>query len=47
MNGQDMRFRLWLETVDVPHVVSVPKNAMVVSMDLLKVRVHPLDLRSS
>jgi len=45
--GQDTKFRLWLETVDVPHVVSVPKNAMVVSMDLLKVRVSPLDLRSS
>lgn len=40
--GQDTKFRLWLESVDVPHVVSVPKNAMVVSMELLKVRVHRL-----
>ncbi|WP_081789961.1 IS701 family transposase [Kutzneria albida] len=38
--GQDTKFRLWLESVDVPHVVAVPKSAMVVSMDLMKVRVH-------
>jgi len=37
--GQDTKFRLWLETVDVPHVVAVPKSAMVVSMQLAKVRV--------
>ncbi|MBB5891420.1 SRSO17 transposase [Kutzneria kofuensis] len=37
--GQDTKFRLWLETVDVPHVVAVPKSAMVVSMHLAKVRV--------
>ncbi|MEV0705919.1 IS701 family transposase [Saccharopolyspora sp. NPDC050389] len=38
--GQDTKFRLWLETVDIPHVVAVPKSAMVVSMELAKVRVH-------
>ncbi|WP_399341820.1 IS701 family transposase [Umezawaea sp. Da 62-37] len=40
--GQDTKFRLWLESVDVAHVVSVPKNAMVVTMDLRKVRVDRL-----
>lgn len=38
--GQDSKFRLWLEMADVPHVVSVPKSAMVVSMELTKLRVH-------
>jgi SRSO17 transposase len=40
--GNDTKFRLWLEAVDVPHVVAVPKSAMVVSFELLKVRVHRL-----
>lgn len=38
--GQDTKFRLWLETADIPHVVAVPKSAMVVSTELTKVRVH-------
>lgn len=38
--GQDSKFRLWLEMADIPHVVSVPKSAMVVSMWLTKVRAH-------
>lgn len=38
--GQDTKFRLWLESRGVAHVVAVPKNAMVVSMELTKVRVH-------
>lgn len=38
--GQDTKFRLWLESRGVPHVVAVPKNAMVVSMELTKVRVN-------
>jgi SRSO17 transposase len=37
--GQDTKFRLWLESRGLAHVVSVPKNAMVVSMELAKVRV--------
>ncbi|MCO1580437.1 IS701 family transposase [Crossiella sp. SN42] len=40
--GNDTMFRLWLEGLEVPHVVAVPKNAMAVSFDLLKVRVHRL-----
>lgn len=38
--GQDTKFRLWLEGQGVAHVVAVPKNAMVVSMELSKVRVN-------
>jgi hypothetical protein len=37
--GQDTKFRLWLESRGLAHVVAVPKNAMVVSMELTKVRV--------
>lgn len=37
--GQDTKFRLWLEGRGVAHVVAVPRNAMVVSMELTKVRV--------
>lgn len=37
--GQDTKFRLWLESRGRAHVVAVPKNAMVVSMELAKVRV--------
>jgi SRSO17 transposase len=40
--GQDTKFRLWLEGRGVAHVVAVPKNAMVVSMELTKVRVNRL-----
>jgi SRSO17 transposase len=40
--GQDTKFRLWLESRGVAHVVAVPKNAMVVSMELTKVRVNRL-----
>jgi SRSO17 transposase len=40
--GQDTKFRLWLESHGVAHVVAVPKNAMVVSMELNKVRVNRL-----
>lgn len=40
--GQDTKFRLWLESRGVAHVVAVPKNAMVVSMELAKVRVNRL-----
>src|SRR5690349_21562707 len=40
--GQDTKFRLWLESRGVAHVVAVPKNAMVVSMELNKVRVNRL-----
>ncbi len=36
--GQDTKFRLWLESREIAHVVAVPKNAMVVSMELAKVR---------
>jgi SRSO17 transposase len=36
--GSDTKLRLWLESVDIAHVVAVPKNAMVVSMQLTKVR---------
>ena len=38
--GQDTKFRLWLDAADIPHVVCVPKSAMVVSMELTKVRVQ-------
>lgn len=38
--GHDTKFRLWMEAADIPHVVCVPKSAMVVSMELAKVRVH-------
>jgi SRSO17 transposase len=38
--GQDTKFRLWLEGRRVAHVVAVAKNAMVVSMELAKVRVN-------
>nr|BFE36135.1 hypothetical protein GCM10010200_083860 [Actinomadura rugatobispora] len=38
--GQDAKFRLWLEACDIPHVVAVPKSAMVVAMNLTKVRSH-------
>lgn len=37
--GSDTKFRLWLESVGLAHVVAVSKNAMVVSMQLTKVRV--------
>jgi len=40
--GQDTKFRLWLESRGVAHVVAVPMNAMVVSMELTKVRVDRL-----
>jgi SRSO17 transposase len=40
--GQDSKFRLWLESVGIAHVVAVPKSAMAVSMQLTKVRVHRL-----
>jgi SRSO17 transposase len=36
--GSDTKLRLWLESMDIAHVVAVPKNAMVVSMQLTKVR---------
>ena len=36
--GQDTKFRLWLESAELAHVVAVPKNAFVVSMDLRKIR---------
>jgi SRSO17 transposase len=36
--GQDTKFRLWLESRDIAHVVAVPTSAMVVSMELIKVR---------
>lgn len=36
--GQDTKFRLWLESAGLAHVVTVPKNASVVSMDLRKIR---------
>ena len=38
--GQDTKFRLWLGSRGVAHVVAVPKNAMVVSMELTKARVN-------
>lgn len=38
--GQDTKFRLWLESRGVAHVVAVPKNAMVVSMQLSTARVN-------
>lgn len=38
--GQDTKFRLWLESRGLAHVVAVPKNAMVVSIELTKVRVN-------
>ncbi|WP_372495498.1 IS701 family transposase [Saccharopolyspora soli] len=38
--GQDTKFRLWLESREIAHVVAVPKNAMVVSMQLAKVRAN-------
>lgn len=38
--GQDTKFRLWLESRGMAHVVAVPKNAMVVSMELTKARVN-------
>ncbi|SES36734.1 SRSO17 transposase [Lentzea xinjiangensis] len=40
--GNDTMFRLWLEGLDIPHVVAVPKNAVAVSSGLLEVRVHRL-----
>ncbi|WP_435876000.1 IS701 family transposase [Saccharopolyspora shandongensis] len=40
--GGDTKLRLWLETMDIAHVLAVPKNAMVVSMELAKVRVDRL-----
>jgi SRSO17 transposase len=40
--GQDTKFRLWLESRGVAHVVAVPRNAMVVSLGLAKVRVDRL-----
>lgn len=30
--GNDTMFRLWLESLDIPHVVAVQKNAMAVSL---------------
>jgi len=38
--GQDTKFRLWLESHEVAHVVAVPRNAMVVSMELTQVRAN-------
>ncbi|MFI6511922.1 IS701 family transposase [Streptosporangium sp. NPDC050855] len=40
--GQDSKFRLWPESAGIAHLVAVPKNAMAVSMQLTKVRVHRL-----
>jgi SRSO17 transposase len=40
--GNDTMFRLWLENLDIPHVVAVQKNAMAVTFGMLKVRVHRL-----
>ncbi len=40
--GQDTKFRLWLESRGLAHVVAVPKSAMVVTMELTKTRVHRL-----
>ncbi|WP_089957820.1 IS701 family transposase [Lentzea xinjiangensis] len=40
--GNDTMFRLWLENLDVPHVVAVQRNAVAVSFELFKVRVHRL-----
>jgi SRSO17 transposase len=37
--GVDTKFRMWLESEDIPHVLAVAKNSMVVSMGLTKVRV--------
>lgn len=36
--GSDTKFRLWLESQQLSHVVAVPKNASVVSMNLRKTR---------
>lgn len=36
--GSDTKFRLWMESQELSHVVAVPKNAFVVSMDLRKIR---------
>jgi SRSO17 transposase len=36
--GSDTKLRMWLESMDIAHVLAVPKNAMVVSMQLTKVR---------
>lgn len=40
--GSDTRLRVWLETMDIAHVLAVARNAMVVSMELAKVRVDQL-----
>ncbi|WP_329262569.1 IS701 family transposase [Actinoallomurus sp. NBC_01490] len=40
--GSDTKFRMWLEGVDIAHVMAVAKNAMVVSMQMTKVRVDRL-----
>lgn len=40
--GQDTKFRMWLESRGVAHAVAVPTTAMVVSMELTKVRVRRL-----
>lgn len=37
--GPDTGLRMWLESLDIAHVLAVPRNAMVVSMELTKVRV--------
>ncbi|WP_437115002.1 IS701 family transposase [Streptomyces flaveolus] len=43
--GGDGRFRLWLESRDIPHVLAVTKSQAVVSMGLLKERAHHLIAR--
>lgn len=40
--GHDTGLRMWLEANDIAHVLAVPRNAMVVSMRLLKERVDRL-----
>jgi|SRR5215203_2030423 len=40
--GGDSRFRMWLESNDVPHVVAVAKSQHVVAMELAKVRADEL-----
>jgi SRSO17 transposase len=40
--GSDTKLRMWLESMDIAHVMAVAKNAMVVSMQMTKVRVDRL-----
>lgn len=37
--GVDTKFRMWLESEDIAHVLAVAKNSMVVTMQLTKARV--------